>query len=310
MSNLSKRLLLCFKLALKKASKTVIWLLKIILPISLFVSFLQFFGVIDWLSLILSPFFAYLGLPGEAAIVFISSIFLALYAPIAIIATLPLGVREMTILALMCLISHNMIVETAVQRKTGSSPWIIFPLRLLMSIVSALLLNWLLPAQMGDVVGSVHAAIVYESIWQMLWAWCRMAFFLVLKMSAIVSGLMFLQAVLKEFKILDVIARLFAPFMKLMGLSRDSSFLWFVAQTVGLTYGSAVLLEELEEHDMPRQDVNLLNYHIAINHSLLEDTSLFWSMGVPLFWITIPRFLLAVAFVWLVRAYRRLVHSV
>lgn len=310
MSNLSKRLLLCFKLALKKASKTVIWLLKIILPISLFVSFLQFFGVIDWLSLILSPLFAYLGLPGEAAIVFISSIFLALYAPIAIIATLPLGVREMTILALMCLISHNMIVETAVQRKTGSSPWIIFPLRLLMSIVSALLLNWLLPAQMGDVVGSVHAAIVYESIWQMLWAWCRMAFFLVLKMSAIVSGLMFLQAVLKEFKILDVIARLFAPFMKLMGLSRDSSFLWFVAQTVGLTYGSAVLLEELEEHDMPRQDVNLLNYHIAINHSLLEDTSLFWSMGVPLFWITIPRFLLAVAFVWLVRSYRRLVPSV
>ena len=141
-------------------------------------------------------------------------------------------------------------------------------------------------------------------------AWCQMAFFLVLKMSAIVSGLMFLQAVLKEFKILDVIARLFAPFMKLMGLSRDSSFLWFVAQTVGLTYGSAVLLEELEEHDMPRQDVNLLNYHIAINHSLFEDTSLFWSMGVPLFWITIPRFLLAVVFVWLVRAYRRLVPSV
>lgn len=310
MSNLSKRLLLCFKLALKKASKTVIWLLKIILPISLFVSFLQFFGVIDWMSLILSPFFAYLGLPGEAAIVFISSIFLALYAPIAIIATLPLGVREMTILALMCLISHNMIVETAVQRKTGSSPWIIFPLRLLMSVVSALLLNWLLPAQMGDIVGHVQTVIVHESIWDMLWAWCQMAFFLVLKMSAIVSGLMFLQAVLKEFKILDVIARLFAPFMKLMGLSRDSSFLWFVAQTVGLTYGSAVLLEELEEHDMPRQDVNLLNYHIAINHSLLEDTSLFWSMGVPLFWITIPRFLLAVAFVWLVRAYRRLVPSV
>ena len=198
MSNLSKRLLLCFKLALKKASKTVIWLLKIILPISLFVSFLQFFGVIDWLSLILSPLFAYLGLPGEAAIVFISSIFLALYAPIAIIATLPLGVREMTILALMCLISHNMIVETAVQRKTGSSPWIIFPLRLLMSVVSALLLNWLLPAQMGDIVGHVQTAIVHDSIWDMLWAWCQMAFFLVLKMSAIVSGLMFFTSCFKR----------------------------------------------------------------------------------------------------------------
>jgi len=305
MSKISKRLLFCLKLALKKASKTVIWLLKIILPISLLVSFLQFFGIIDWLSQILSPFFSYLGLPGEAAIVFISSIFLALYAPIAIIATLPLGLREMTILALMCLISHNMVVETAVQRKTGTSPWIIFPLRLVMSIVAALLLNWLLPAHMGEAIGKVNEVIVYESILQMLWAWCQMAFFLVLKISAIVSALMFLQTVLKEFKILDVIARIFAPLMKIMGLSSDSSFLWFVAQTVGLTYGSAVLLEELEEHDMPRKDVNLLNYHIAINHSLLEDTSLFWSIGVPLFWITIPRILLAVVFVWLVRAYRR-----
>ena len=102
-----------------------------------------------------------------------------------------------------------------------------------------------------------------------------------------------------------MVARFFAPLMKLMGLSRESSFLWFVAQTVGLTYGSAVLLEELEENNLPQKDVNLLNYHIAINHSLLEDTSLFWVMGVPLFWITIPRILLAIAFVWLVRLYRR-----
>ena len=32
--------------------------------------------------------------------------------------------------------------------------------------------------------------------------------------------------------------------------------------------------------------------------------------SISMFWITIPRFLLAVAFVWLVRAYRRLVPSV
>ena len=305
MSIILERLLICFKSALKKASKTVIWLLKIILPISLLVSFLQFFGAIDWLSHFLSPFFLHLGLPGEGAIVFISSIFLALYAPIAIIATLPLGLREMTILALMCLISHNMIVETAVQRKTGTSPWIIFPLRLVVSLISAFILNWLLPTDMGEVTGGISDAIVYDSMWQMLWAWFQMAFFLILKMSAIVSALMFLQAVLKEFKILDVIARFFAPLMKLMGLSPESSFLWFVAQTVGLTYGSAVLLEELEENNLPQKDVNLLNYHIAINHSLLEDTSLFWVMGVPLFWITIPRILLAIAFVWLVRLYRR-----
>ena len=112
--------------ALPKARKTIWWLLKIILPISLLVSLLQHYGIIAWVSGYLTPLFSIIGLPGESAIVFITSIFLSLYAPIAIIATLPLDMREITILALMCLISHNMIIESAVQKKTGSSYFIMF----------------------------------------------------------------------------------------------------------------------------------------------------------------------------------------
>jgi hypothetical protein len=283
--------------ALPKARKTIWWLLKIILPTSLAVSLLQYFGVISWLSVWLTPVFSFIGLPGESSIVFISSLFLPLYAPIAIIATLPLSMREITILALMCLISHNMIVESAIQKKTGSSYLTMFLVRIFSSFTAAFLLNLMLP----DKVGGNHViteALVHADMWAMLWHWVKSAGSLTVKIVLIITALMMLQNILKEFKILDFLSKTFAPLMGIFGLSRNSSFLWFVGQILGLTYGSAVMIDQVEQKEISRKDANLLNYHIAINHSLLEDTLLFVAIGVPVLWITFPRIFLAMAVVW------------
>jgi hypothetical protein len=109
---------------------------------------------------------------------------------------------------------------------------------------------------------------------------------------------MILQNILKEFNVLNFISKIFAPLMRLMGLSDDSSFLWFVAQTLGLTYGSVIMMEEVENNQITKESANLLNYHIAINHSLLEDTLLFVAIGVPAGWIIAPRFIFAIMVVW------------
>jgi len=283
--------------ALHKARKTVWWLLKLILPISLFVSFLQYWGVIAWLATYLKPAFSVIGLPGESAVVFITSLFVPLYGPIAVISTLALSMREITILAIMCLITHNLFMETAIQKKTGSSAVALLILRPLMSFIAAYLLNLLLPEQVG---GShlIQKSVVFNNVGDMLLNWIQNAGYLSLKITIIVCGLMILQAILKEFKLLSLISKVFAPFMKIMGLTDESSFLWFVAQTLGLTYGSAVMLEEVENKEITRYSANLLNFHIAINHSLLEDTLLFVAIGVPVLWITIPRVILAIIVVW------------
>jgi len=86
-----------------------------------------------------------------------------------------------------------------------------------------------------------------------------------------------------------------------MGLPIRTSFLWIVANVLGLAYGAAILIEELEKGKINREESNLLNHHIAVSHSLLEDTLLFMTIGVAAFWITIPRILLAVAVVWMYR---------
>jgi len=257
-------------------------------------------GIISQLALILSPSFSFIGLPGESAVVFITSIFLPLYGPIAIISSLPLDMREITILALMCLISHNLFVETAVQKKTGSSALIMFFLRLVCSIIVAFILNLLLPAQVGN-SHTVIQSLVYANIPDMLHNWVISTGLLSLKISLIITGLMILQNILKEFNILIVIARIFAPLMRLFGLTNECSFLWFVAQTLGLAYGSAVSIEAVESKSISLKSANLLNYHIAINHSLLEDTLLFVAIGVPVGWIVAPRVILAILVVWSVR---------
>lgn len=291
------RLYNSFLLALPKAFKTIIWLLKIILPISFVVSLLQYWGIIAIVASFLAPVFSIVGLPGEAAIVFITSIFMALYAPIAIIATLPLGIREITILAIMCLISHNLIVETTVQKKTGSSPWIIFFLRIIASFVAAFLLNKILPDNMGK-AQIVEKAIIFKSFGEMFQHWLINTGWLILKIVLIITGLMILQNILKEFHILEYLSKIFAPLMKIMGLSQNTTFLWFVAQIVGLTYGSAIMIEEVTNNSITVEDAKLLNYHIAVNHSLLEDTLLFVAIGVPAGWIIVPRFILAILIVW------------
>lgn len=301
-----QRVLSCIRLAFPKATKTIVWLLKLMLPVALVVSFLQYWGVMDWLAQYLSPVFEHIGLPGISAIVFITSLFLPLYSVLAVIATLTLGMREVTILAIMCLISHNLIVETAVQKRTGSSLINMLVVRIGMSFVAALLLNWLLPTTGFAVSQPTLQSAHLSSIGDVFIAWSKSSIWLIIKVSLILYGLFILQNILNEFRWLDKISAFFAPVMRFFGLSREVSFLWFVSQTLGLAYGSAVMIEQVNKEMVKKQDANMLNYHIAVNHSLLEDTLLFASIGVPVLWILAPRVGLALLVVWSINAIRAL----
>ncbi len=90
----------------------------------------------------------------------------------------------------------------------------------------------------------------------------------------------------------------------LLGLPRNTAFLWIVANTLGLAYGAAVLIDETASGQITRQEAELLNRSIAICHSLLEDTLLFVAIGAWAFWISIPRMALAAAAVWTYRLWR------
>lgn len=286
----------CTVLALPRSWKTTKWLIKITIPVSFGVFLLDFTGILSTISLYTAPVFQYAGLPGEAALVFITSIFTNIYSVIAIISMLGLPVREGIILATMCLISHGFIIESVVLRKTGSNSWRMLGLRLIMSFAAALLLNLILPQFEGNVRGGLAKENLdfLQAFIAWLWLMVRMS----LKILVLITLLMIMQKAFEEFGIMKLITRFLNPMMRIFGLSADVSFGWFVGNAVGLAYGSAVLIEQVHEGQVTRKQADLLNHHLAVSHSQLEDPLLFYAIGLPMLWLMWPRVILAIIAVW------------
>jgi hypothetical protein len=294
-----KRFRNCVLLALPRSWKTTKWLIKITIPVSFGVFLLDFTGILSTISLFTAPVFQYAGLPGEAALVFITSIFTNIYSVIAIISMLGLPVREGIILATMCLISHGFIIESVVLRKTGSNLWRMLGLRLIMSFAAALLLNLILPQFEGAVKGGIEKENLdfIQALAAWLWLMVRMS----LKILVLITLLMIMQKVFEEFGIMKTITNLLKPLMNVFGLSPEVAFGWFVGNAVGLAYGSAVLIEQVGDGQVTRKQADLLNHHLAVSHSQLEDPLLFYAIGLPMLWLMWPRIILAMIAVWLRR---------
>ncbi|MCR9011766.1 nucleoside recognition domain-containing protein [Gabonibacter chumensis] len=298
MKKIGKRMGHCVSKALPVALRTSLWFLKIMLPVSLFVTLLSYFDILPYISSFAAPLFKWVGLPGDAALVFVTSIFTNIYTVIALLSTLDFTVRECVIMATMCLISHNFIVETLVLQKTGSSFIGMIVLRIVMSFVAAFGLNILLP-EMGEKM--MKETLTVLPFWATMQHWLVNALFLSLKIVGVISGLMILQRVLEEFGILKVLSGLLSPLMRIFGLSPEVAFLWLVGNTVGLAYGSAIMLDCAKSGKLNHREANLLNHHLAISHSQLEDPLLFWVMGLPFWWLMLPRMVLALIVVWIKR---------
>jgi spore maturation protein SpmB len=131
--------------------------------------------------------------------------------------------------------------------------------------------------------------------------WGIKMFFLAIKVVVFVLSLMILQKILEKSGIIEIISKVLSPLLKIMGLPVRTSFLWIVANILGLAYGSAIMIEQLEKGKISKEENDLLNHHVAVSHSLLEDTLLFMTIGVSAFWLTFPRIVIAIAIVWIYR---------
>lgn len=292
-----QRIVKSIHLALKQGMKTTVWLLKLTIPVSFAVLLLNYLGILDLIAGVTSPLFKQIGLPGVAAVVLITSIFTNIYSVVAVLTTLSIGEREGTILAVMCLVAHNLIIETAIQKKTGSSATRIILVRLAGAFLIAWFLNMVLPGSFQDTI--VSGSKNNQSFQTALSNWSVDMFFTIVKIIILVNLLMILQKLLDEFKLIDYLVKPFTPLMKLLGLPGETTFLWIVANTLGLAYGGAIMISQTEEGKLNKKDSDLLNHHIAVSHSQLEDPLLFVALGYSYTILFFPRILLAMIFVWL-----------
>ena len=295
---LLQRLHGCIVKSLRPAVKTGFWIIKITVPVSFGVLLLKFTGLLTLIAKVFAPLFALFGMPGEAALVFVTAALVNIYACIGVMETLGLTGHAVTILALMCLISHSLPVETAVQKRTGSSFWMILVIRLAASFTGALMLSLFLKTD-PQAVADIHIQMVTGGFGAEFTAWLVGMALLCVKILVLITLLMIMQRVMEEFGVIQWLSRMLKYPLMALGVPREAAFLWIVANTLGLAYGAGIIIDHVERGRLSPRHADILNAHIAVSHSLLEDTLLFVAVGASLFWVTVPRVILAGAVVWI-----------
>ncbi len=114
------------------------------LPVTLAVTLLKISPLLGWVSEACKPLMGLVGLRGETALPFILGSVLNLYVAIGAMIPLGLTAKEITILATMLLLSHNLFVETAIIRGMDA-PWVwLLLLRILAAFFMGFILSWML----------------------------------------------------------------------------------------------------------------------------------------------------------------------
>ena len=295
-----EKIIRCIKSVLPSTTKTCIWILKITVGVSFAIMFLKYFNILPWFSNLLAPVFNALGLPGEAALPFVTGYFVNVYAAISVAVSFDFDVRALTILSTMVLCAHNMITETAVQKKTGTSAVRIIIIRTISAFGLAFFLNWFLPGEVMQNLGSGQTADLEFMV--LFKDWLRSTLGVVTKMTVLIYTLAIVQKLLAEYGVIRWISRFLKYFLAFFGLPARTSFLWIVANTLGLAYGAAVMMEEVENGNVTKRDIDLLNTHICISHSNLEDLLLLTALGATWYILLFSRWMASFLLVWELRA--------
>ena len=121
--------------------KTSFLLLKVIIPVFALIKILEHTPVIGWISQYCDPLMRFVGLPGEAALAVVTGVFLNFYAAIGIIIALGLTAWQVTIIAVILSCCHELVIETAIIKKTGIRAWPILGIRLATALGAGVMLN-------------------------------------------------------------------------------------------------------------------------------------------------------------------------
>jgi hypothetical protein len=289
---------------LKKGWNGFVWMMKIIVPISLFTAILNWSGLLHSLDFLLKPLMGLLSLPPTAALPLIIGMLSSVYGGIAAVAVLPFSTAQMTLMAVFILMCHGLIQEGIIQGNSGIHPLKATLVRIGAATVTILLMapwvgsSTIMPVSVGG-LPTDHPAFL-EMIRH--WAWTTFRF--TVRILFIIMALLTFLELIKAFGWIHPLVRALGPFLRIMGLDEKVGFLWMTAVVFGLSYGGAIIVEEAKSGHLSKDELELLHLSIGMNHSMVEDPPLFLPMGIHPLWIYVPRLVMAIVTVRLLRLWQ------
>jgi Fe2+ transport system protein B len=281
-----------------------IWMLKILIPISLLTAFLEWSGVIYRINFLIEPVMAWLRLPAMAAFPLVIGFIAGIYGGIASLSVLPFTRDQMTLVAIFMLIAHNLIQEGVIQGKSG-----LHPLKATLFRLGAAMVTVIVAAQFLNPTSELSGSMGFPSPFSeplvlMLKHWGISTLYLTVRIFFILMGILIVFEVLKVSGWMDPILKGLTPPLKVMGLSQRVGLLWITGAFFGVAYGAAVIVGEAKKGYLTKDELERLHASIGINHSIVEDPALFMTMGLNAFWLWVPRLIMAILFVHLLRVWQ------
>lgn len=290
-----------------KQGLSVTWMLgKIMFPVTLIVTILQYTPILPWFIKLIAPVMQLIGLPGEAAMPLVLGNFINLYAAIGAIVSFEFTVKEVFIMAMMLSFSHNLLVESAVASRVGVSWWLIIGVRVGLALISAILINlfWNGGSEQAQ-YGLISANKVVLTSWgDIILNGLTTALFAILQIAIIIFPLMIATQYFREKGWLEKLSKAFAPFTRFLGMKENTSFTLVTGLTIGLAIGAGVMIQAVREDNVSHKDMVLALIFLVSCHAVVEDTVVFIPLGIPVWPLLVIRIFAAViltmvvAFIW------------
>lgn len=281
------------------------WIIfKIMLPVSIVVKILQETNGIYYIGEALSPIMQFVGLPGEMGLVWatsmIANIYGGLIALVAIGSSIPLSVAQITILSTMILAAHTFPIELLVMRKAGMKIFPIFVLRFL----GGFLLGWILHLIYNGFGLFQEPSVATEIFSQPqsnsfgYWLLNEVKNYVV--MFCIILSLTILLEFLKKIKVIDHLAKILAPVLRVLGISKSVIPVTIIGLTLGIAYGGALIIQESKTEHIAKKDIFYALVLMSLCHSVIEDSILLMSLGASYTGVFIARILFAFLISWII----------
>lgn len=283
-----------FVTGLKKGLSGFIWIMKIVVPVSFLTALLAWSGFLNSIDFIVQPVMGFLYLPAMAALPLIIGMLAGIYGGIAAMAILPFTYGQMILMANFLLIAHNMIQEGIIQSKSGLPAFKATAIRIGTACITVIILAQFL--DVGPEGPASAGAGLPEPVpfLTMLNSWATETAGLAFKIFLIIMTILSSLEVIKVLGWINTVVKFLSPLLRIMGLSEKVGLLWITAVVFGLAYGGAVIVEEARAGHLDSEELETLQLSIGINHSMVEDPSLFLSLGLSPFWLWVPRTIIAI----------------
>jgi len=128
----------------KNAVRVILNLMKYIIPAIFVLKLLEHSGWLVRIAGFFAPYMAYMGLPGEGALVIMMGQ-VSIYSAIAAMMTLDMTLKQLTIMSTFVSICHAFAIETVVISKSGGNGLLIMGLRFVGAVLACLIMNQIIP---------------------------------------------------------------------------------------------------------------------------------------------------------------------